>query len=112
MSKVNTRENIRGNWLTRLEIDQIRNSIARDIENELIHNENIEIVENGADNVNNINQPDPIVPPRNEALPEQDQENLDEIMMLKEMIFDSYVENLATPLKKTFKLKKNRGAKQ
>ena len=58
MTKVNTRENTRGSWLTEIEINEIRNTILTEVEAERNHQPDQLIPENENDNIleNEIDQ--------------------------------------------------------
>ena len=105
MAKVNSRENTRGSWLTELEINQVRISVARqrNIENQI---ENEPPQEGNESDMNNVNQPDEIIPPVNEGIINQDQANINELHAVRDLLLDAYAESLSTPFNERLNLKK------
>lgn len=110
MSKVNTRENTRGSWLTEIEIQEIQNTILTEIEGERNQPENLPIDE--PDIQNNIyNAPAaPNVQPEiavvNDEIPAENHPDEDEIAKIKEALIDNYAYSIITPFEERFDFKR------
>lgn len=110
ISKTNTRENIRGNWLTEIEIQEIRNSIQQQINAENLHNninnneqDQQEINEELEDTIVNLQDNQPPVE-RGEA--NQNHPEYNEIEELRQMILEEYAQSVITPFEDRYEIRK------
>ena len=104
MKKANTQENIRGAWITRHEIHQLRNDVSRKIENERNPQQN-EL--NNADVViegEHADLPHNIIPPEENAIEQPNNEN--ELLKIKKTLVIAYAESIVTPVDKRLYLRK------
>ena len=102
MIRANTQENIRGAWITRNEIHQLRNDVSREIENErnLQQNE-----PNNADEViecEHVDLPHNIIPPEENTIGQPNDVSENDFLKIKEKLVNAYVENIVTPFNKRF----------
>ena len=104
--KANTEENIRGAWITRLEIDQLGNDVSREIENERnpqqneLNNADVAIEGEHADLPHNI------IPPEENAIEQPNDINENELLKIKKTLVNVYAESIVNPFNKRFHLRK------
>ena len=106
MKKANTQENIRGGWITRHEIHQLRNDVSREIENDRNPQQN---EPNNADVViegEHADLPHNIIPPEENAIEQPNDINENELLKLKKTFVNAYAESIVTPFDKRFNLRK------
>ena len=103
--KANTEENIRGAWITRLEIDQLGNDVSREIENERNPQQNELNNADVAIEGEHSNLPHNIIPPEENAIEQPNDINENELLKIKTLI-NAYAESIVTPFDKGFNLKK------
>ena len=105
MKKANTQENIRGAWITRHEIHQLKNDVSRETENERnpqqneLNNADVAIEGEHADLPHNI------IPPEENAIEQPNDINENELLKIKTLI-NAYAESIVTPFDKGFNFKK------
>ena len=106
MKKANTQENIRGAWITRHEIHQLKNDVSREIENERnpqqneLNNADVAIEGEHADLPHNI------IPPEENAIEQPNDINENELLKIKKTLVNAYAESIVTPFDKRFNLRK------
>ena len=106
MKKVNTQENIRGAWIMRHEIHQLRNDVSREIENERnpqqneLNNADVAIESEHADLPHNI------IPPEDNTIEQPNDINENELLKIKKTLVNAYAESIVTPFDKRFNLRK------
>ena len=106
MKKAKTQENIRGAWITRLEIHQLRNDVSREIENDRnsqqkeLNNADVAIEGEHADLPHNI-----ILPEEN-AIEQPNDIIENELLKIKKTLNNAYAESIVTPFDKRFNLRK------
>ena len=106
MKKTKTQENIRGAWITRLEIHQMRNDVSREIENDRnsqqneLNNADVAIEGEHADLPHNI-----ILPEEN-AIEQPNDIIENELLKIKKTLNNAYAESIVTPFDKRFNLRK------
>ena len=104
MKKPNTQENIRGAWITLLEIHQLRNDVSSEIENERnpqqneLNNAGFAIEDEHADLPHNI------IPPEENAIEQPNDINENELLKIKKTLVNAYAESIVTPFHKRFNL--------
>ena len=102
MKKANTQENIRGAWITRHEIHQLRNDVSRETENERnpqqneLNNADVAIEGEHADLPHNI------IPPEENAIEQPNDINENELLKIKKTLVNAYAESIVTPFDKRF----------
>ena len=108
MKKANTQENIRGAWITRHEIHQLRNDISRETENErnLQQNEpnNADIAIEGEHG----DLPHNIIPPEENTIEQPNRISQNKLLKIKKTLVNAYAESIVTPFDKRFNLRKPR----
>ena len=106
MKKANTQENIRGAWITRRQIHQLRNDVSKKIENERNPQQN-EL--NNADVViegEHADLPHNIIPPEENAIEQPNEINENELLKIKKTLVNAYAKSIVTPFDKRFNLRK------
>ena len=107
MKKANTQENVRGAWITRHEIHQLRKYVSREIENDRnpqqneLNNADVAIEGEPAD------QPRSMIPPEENAIEQPNYINENELLKIKTLV-NAYAESILTPFDKRFNLRKLR----
>ena len=97
MKKANTQENIRGAWITRHEIHQLRNDVSREIKNEKNPQQNERNNADVAIEGEHVDLPHNIIP--NEI-------NENDLSKIKKTLANAYPESIVTPFDKRFNLRK------
>ena len=106
MKKANTQENIRGAWITRHEIHQLKNDVSRETENERnpqqneLNNADVAIESEHADLPHNI------IPPEDNTIEQPNDINENELLKIKKTLVNAYAESIVTPFDKRFNLRK------
>ena len=98
MKKANTQENVRGAWITRHEIHQLRKDVSREIENERNPQQN---------ELNNADVAIETIPPEENAIEQPNYINENELLKIKTLV-NAYAESILTPFDKRFNLRKLR----
>ena len=98
MKKANTQENVRGAWITRHEIHQLRKDVSREIENERNRQQN---------ELNNADVAIETIPPEENAIEQPNYINENELLKIKTLV-NAYAESILTPFDKRFNLRKLR----
>ena len=98
MKKANTQENVRGAWITRHEIHQLRKDVSREIENERNPQQN---------ELNNADVAIETIPPEENAIEQPNYINENELLKIKTLV-NAYAESILTPFNKRFNLRKLR----
>ena len=107
MKKANTQENVRGAWITRHEIHQLRKDVSREIENERnpqqneLNNADVAIEGEHAD------QPHSMIPPEEKPIEQPNYVNENELLKIKTLV-NAYAESILTTFDKRFNLRKLR----
>ena len=96
--KANTQENVRGAWITRHEIHQLRKDVSREIENERNPQQN---------ELNNADVAIETIPPEENAIEQPNYINENELLKIKTLV-NAYAESILTPFDKRFNLRKLR----
>ena len=96
MKKANTQENVRGAWITRHEIHQLRKDVSREIERNPQQNE-----------LNNADVAIETIPPEENAIEQPNYINENELLKIKTLV-NAYAESILTPFDKRFNLRKLR----
>ena len=86
MKKTNTQENIRGAWITRHEINQLKNDVSMDIENERNPQQNKPNNADVAIEGKNVHLTHSIIPPEENAMEQPNDINENELLKTKETI--------------------------
>ena len=86
MKKANTQENIRGAWITRHEINQLKNDVSMDIENERNPQQNKPNDADVAIEGKNVHLTHSIIPPEENAMEQPNDINENELLKTKETI--------------------------
>ena len=86
MKKANTQENIRGAWITRHEINQLKNDVSMDIENERNPQQNKPSNADVAIESKNVHLTQSIIPPEEKAMEQPNDINENELLKTKETI--------------------------
>lgn len=104
--------NVRGNWLTQLEIEQIKNEIAQQIEVEADRNENNNVIINENNEINQItNETNEIIreeyinievqrEAQNNEINENNNINNQETIEIRNKLTENYFESLLTPFER------------
>ena len=106
IKKANTQENIRGAWITRHEIHQLKNNVSRETENERnpqqneLNNADVAIKGEHADLPHNI------IPPEDNAIEQPNDIHENELLKIKKTLVNAYAESIVTPFDKRFNLRK------
>ena len=106
MKKANTQENIRGAWITRHEIHQLKNDVSRETENERnpqqneLNNADVAIESEHADLPHNI------IPPEDNTIEQPNDINENELLKIKKTLVNVYAESIVNPFNKRFHLRK------
>ena len=98
MKKAITQENVRGAWITRHEIHQLRKDVSREIENERNPQQN---------ELNNADVAIETIPPEENAIEQPNYINENELLKIKTLV-NAYAESILTPFDKRFNLRKLR----
>ena len=98
MKKANTQENVRGAWITRHEIHQLRKDVSREIENERNPQQN---------ELSNADVAIETIPPEENAIEQPNYINENELLKIKTLV-NAYAESILTPFDKRFNLRKLR----
>ena len=98
MKKANTQENVRGAWITRHEIHQLRKDVSREIENERNPQQN---------ELNNADVAIETIPPEENAIEQPNYISENELLKIKTLV-NAYAESILTPFDKRFNLRKLR----
>ena len=98
MKKANTQEKVRGAWITRHEIHQLRKDVSREIENERNPQQN---------ELNNADVAIETIPPEENAIEQPNYINENELLKIKTLV-NAYAESILTPFDKRFNLRKLR----
>ena len=106
MSKVSTRENTRGSWLTEIEIQEIRYAILTEIEGERNQPINEPGIENEMNNAPAVPNEQPEGTVVNDQIQAENRPNEDEIAQIKETLVENYAYSTATPIEERFDFKK------
>ena len=99
-------KNIRGAWITRHEIHQLRNDVSSEIENERnpqqnkLNNADVAIKGEHADLPHNI------IPPEEKAIEQPNDINENDLLKIKKTLVSAYAESIVTPFDKRFNLRK------
>ena len=106
MKKAKTQENIRGVWITRLEIHQLRNDVSREIENDRNSQQNelnnVDVAIEGE----NADLPHNIILPEENAIEQPNDIIENELLKIKKTLNNAYAESIVTPFDKRFNLRK------
>ena len=86
MKKANTQENIRGAWITRHEINQLKNDVSMDIENERNPQQNKPNDADVAIEGKNVHLTHSTIPPEENAMEQPNDINENELLKTKETI--------------------------
>ena len=106
MKKANTQENIRGAWITRHEIHQLRNDVSREIKNEKNPQQNESNNADVAIEGEHVDLPHNIIPPEENAIEQPNEINENEFSKIKKTLANVYPESIITPFDKRFNLRK------
>ena len=98
MKKANTQEKVRGAWITRHEIHQLRKDVSREIENERNPQQN---------ELSNADVAIETIPPEENAIEQPNYINENELLKIKTLV-NAYAESIPTPFDKRFNLRKLR----
>ena len=105
MKKANTQENIRGAWITRHEIHQLRNDVSREIKNEKNPQQNESNNADVAIEGEHVDLPHNIIPPEENAIEQPNEINENEFSKIKKTLANVYPESIITPFDKRFNLR-------
>ena len=106
MKKANTQENIRGAWITRHEIHQLRNDVSREIKNEKNPQQNESNNADVAIEGEHVDLPHNIIPPEENTIEQPNEINENEFSKIKKTLANVYPESIITPFDKRFNLRK------
>ena len=106
MKKGKTQENIRGAWITRHEIDQLRNDLSREIENWRNPQQNEPNNADVAIEAEHVNLPYSMILPTENATERPNGINDNVLLKIREALVNSYAENIVTPFNKRNNLRK------
>ena len=106
MKKANTQENIRGAWITRHEIHQLRKDVSREIENEKNRQQKEPNNADVAIESEHVDRPHNVIPPEENASKQPNGINENVLLKIKETLVNAYAKSIITPYNKRFNLRK------
>ena len=102
IKKANTQEKIRGAWITRYEIHQLRNDVSREIENEKNPQQNELNNADVAIEGENADLPHNIIAPEENTIEQPNDINDNELLTIKKTLVNAYAESIVTLFDKRF----------